>query len=1171
MSTTDDKSIWTGDWMTVERREGTAPSSPSALLDEHGFLKETFAGRDVRGLEGFEDDRCVALLGDAGMGKTHALESLGRLLLAGGRRVAVRRLGAYGEGRLPIERLFTGRDLDEWRSGEGPLWLLLDALDESPYPPELAADILLEGLRGLDLGRLFVRISMRPLVWSERVRNTLAQLFGGVRELQLLPLRRARVEAMLPANGPPLSTLCQRGLGPLLARPLTLQLLLDAGVGSRAEASLRLAGIYDRALRHRYKQAVLVSEPVTVREERVERILRAADLLGAVTVLGGHEVFAVTSTLQGDALDVPRVFGAAAGGAIDALQGGTFAGDRSARTWEHLTFAEFHAARWVLARAGSAKEKARWLTGPTGSLDALPAPVQGVAVWMASMDGEFFDHLLAQAPAVLLGVDRASMGGDRRASLVRSLLDGAANISLDPWLRFRTLRELAGDGVDALLASRIADPGASPAARDLALEIAEINGAIEAVAAARKLALDGAQSLKVRVAAARVVAARGDEAHRLALRPLAVGLAEDVADQLKGVALSALWRSEAHPRALISLDEVLGCLSEPRWKNYFGAYRRVRGEFFQGLMNDELPAVLTWAIERIGEHGTDDYPRKVELADLMKRAWRSATDASIALPLARFATEWTERRHRFPLPPDRSDTDERETRRAVLSALVTLCPTHDRLIWELHALIGADDLPWLMENAVDRGADPEGSVWAHLAFDRFRAIVEAGEADPTSRVQLVEDYWNSRERSAALREESRWYFDEGVILDSEAARMQREHRARMVDRQSDEPARANIQAAIERELAASDADPKGHFWQLVYWLRARPLPGDRVTFDPGRFITETEMWKSADPPWRRRVVELAYRYVLAGDPDPDVWYGKQLPHRPAYAGYLSLRLLAEFDPVAINSLPAEAWTRWMPVLIDARPDSNDPHHKRLLERATTQAHDAFVSWVEREFEAEVDQHRDAHVLHRVPAEGDVVLADRLIPRLRAGLPGPALGTLLRVIHTARPAEALDAAWAIVEGSDRERVEVAAAFLLERYGARAWPWLIGRSKVDPALARAVVEAMGFGFSRDRTTFAALPIRTLAEIWEWAVTLWPYREWQGVRSIVSGDELRDKALAAIEQAASDPRTTDEALGCLHVLAVQHQKLDWLPGVVQRAEHNVRLRRWHPHEIGALLAAP
>jgi len=132
-------------------------------------------------------------------------------------------------------------------------------------------------------------------------------------------------------------------------------------------------------------------------------------------------------------------------------------------------------------------------------------------------------------------------------------------------------------------------------------------------------------------------------------------------------------------------------------------------------------------------------------------------------------------------------------------------------------------------------------------------------------------------------------------------------------------------------------------------------------------------------------------------------------------------------------------------------------------------------------------------------------------------------------------------------------------------------LISRSKVDPALARAVVEAMGFGFSRDRTVFAALPVRTRAEIWEWAVSLWPYREWQGVRSIVSGDELRDKALVAIEQAASDPRTTDEALNRLHLLAVQYQQFDWLAGVVQRAEHNVRLRRWHPHEIGALLAAP
>ncbi|MBP6831395.1 MAG: hypothetical protein KA978_11480 [Deltaproteobacteria bacterium] len=1167
----DDRDIWTGDWMTVERSEGATASPPPALLDEHGFLKESSAGRDVRGLEGFEDDRCVALLGDAGMGKTHALESLRCLLLAGGRRVAVRRLGAYGEGRLPIDRLFTGPEFDEWRSGEGPLWLLLDALDESPYPPEFAADILLEGLRGLDLGRLYVRISMRPLVWSARVRDTLAQLFGAVRELQLLPLRRARVEARLPADGPSLSTLCERGLGPLLARPLTLQLLLDAGGASRAEASLRLAGIYDRALRHRYERAIPASEPVTVREERVERILRAADLLGAVTVLGGHEVFAVTSTLQGDALDVPRVFGAAAGGAIDALKGGPFAGDRSARTWEHLTFAEFHAARWVLARAGSAKEKARWLTGPTGSLDALPAPVQGVAVWMASVDGGFFDHLLAQAPAVLLGVDRASMGGDRRASLVRALLDGAANISLDPWVRFRTLRELAGDGVDALLASRIADPGASPAARDLALEIAEINGASEAVAAARKLALDGAQSLKMRVAAARVVAARGDDIDRLALRPLATGLPDDEADQLKGIALSALWRSEAHPRALISLDEVLACLSEPRWKNYFGAYRRVRGEFFQGLENDELPAVLTWAIGRIGNHGTDDYSREAELTDLMKRAWKDATDAAIALPLARLATEWTEQRHRFPLPPDSSGVHDRETRRTVLSALVTLCPTHDHLIWDLHVLIGADDLPWLMENAVARDTDPEGQVWARLAFDRFRAVVEAGEAGPTSRVQLIEDYWSLRERSAALRDESRWYFDEGVLLDSEAARMQREHRARRVDRQSNEPAQTNIQAAIERELVASDADPKGHFWQLVYWLHARPLPGDRVTFDSARFITETEMWKSADPPWRRTVVELAHRYILAGDPEPDVWYGKQLRHRPAYAGYLSLRLLAEFDPVAINTLPAEAWTRWMPVLIDALPDSNDPHHKRLMEQATNLAHDAFVTWVEREFEAEVDQHRDAPVLHRVPAEGDVVLADRLLPRLRAALPGPALGTLLRVIHTARPAEALDAAWAIVEGSDRERVEVAAAFLLERDGARAWPWLISRSKLDPGLGKAVVEAMGFGFSRDRTVFAALPVRTLAEIWEWAVSLWPYREWQGVRSIVSGDELRDKVLVAIEQAASDPRTTDEALNRLHVLAVQYQQFDWLPGVVQRAEHNVRLRRWHPHEIGALLAAP
>ncbi|MDO9019049.1 MAG: hypothetical protein Q8S73_14020 [Deltaproteobacteria bacterium] len=1164
----------TGTWVELDRAGEV--NAFARCLDVDGFSKEPaelarIAGvKRFGGLEDFPRERCAALLGDAGMGKSHALVALEHRLRAAGQSVVLRRLGAYGEGRLSLDGLFDGPEFDPRH--RGPLWLLLDALDESPYPPERAADILFEKLQRLDLGQIYLRVSMRSLVWSERVRDTFAQLFGSVLELQLLPLRRSRVASLLPDDGPTLGDLVTQHLGPLLARPLTRRLVLDAQASA---TSPLLPEIYDRALRRRYERAVSVGTIGAERAARVERIMRAADLLGAATILGGHSSFAPVPTLGGDALDVSSRFGLVADAAVDALQHGPFVDVASARAWEHQNLAEFHAARWVFARDGSARDKARWLTGATGSLDALPTPVQGVATWLAAIDGAFFDHLLQHAPVILVSIDRASMSDDRVVRVVRALLDAAPNAALDRWQGDRLLRALGGAGVDRLAAQRILDPNTSPEARWLALEIAELNGGIECVAASIRVAFDRARPRETREMAARVVAERGRDADRLALRALALDRQDDdVNDQLKGIALLALWRSEKHPNALISLDEMLAALTEARQRHYFGAYQRARGEFFKSLLRRELPTVLSWATARVDAIASDDFAQQAEVDELVRLAWESADHEAVARPLARLASQSLESRHHFPLPPDAPRSSGQKVRRTVLAALVAECVANDRLVWSLHLLIEPDDLSWLADMAALHDSQAEGTIWARLAFDCLRSTVEAAPAGSSSQpdawVDVIEEFWKKRLLSRALREESRWYFDEGVLLDSEAARVQREHVRRREERLDAEPARSNIRAAIEQKLVEGEADPAGQFWQLVYWLQARPLPGDRVTVESSLFITETEAWKLGDAIWRRRVVELARRYVLVGDPEPGVWYGQNLRHRPAYAGYLALRLLAAVERSKLDALPDETWARWMPVLVDALPSGDDEAHTRLLELASTRAHEDFVAWVEREFDAEVAQHRDVHVLHRVPATSDVALADRLLPRLRSGLPGPALGTSLRVLRAARPAEVLAMAWSIVEGGEREQVEVAAAFLLEVDGARAWPRFIERARQEPTLGHAVVEAMGFGFSRDRTMFSALPVAVLAEVWEWSVSLWPYREWAGARPVVSGEELWGKALAAIEEAAMKPETSDEALRCLASLAVRYPSFGWLPAVVRRAEHGARVRRWHPHELKVLLDA-
>ncbi len=124
------------------------------------------------------DERCLVLLGEPGLGKSHAIEDAVAEHRQSGDAMHLVNLGAYEDGESLIGAIVDEATWREWRESDDLLCLFLDGLDDEALLHVKAIHkrliVELKKLDG-DLSRLRLRISCRSAEWLPDFESQLAE------------------------------------------------------------------------------------------------------------------------------------------------------------------------------------------------------------------------------------------------------------------------------------------------------------------------------------------------------------------------------------------------------------------------------------------------------------------------------------------------------------------------------------------------------------------------------------------------------------------------------------------------------------------------------------------------------------------------------------------------------------------------------------------------------------------------------------------------------------------------------------------------------------------------------------------------------------------------------------------------------------------------------------
>jgi hypothetical protein len=1173
------------------------PRDQPLRLDDAGFLPDPTdpfgqaANPQARQLEQLRDNRCLILLGEPGLGKSTALGVEREALLAQKRPVHYVDLGATGQENILRTQIFEAEAFQSWSAGEGILHLLLDSLDEARLRIKVIADLLIDGLKSVDVTRLRLQLACRSADRHRRLEGELTTLFGSQHTeiVELLPLRAADViafatEADLDGDAL-MSEVISRNLVPLASRPLTLGLLLRAAKDDGALPE-SVTDLYVRGCR------LLAEEPDEDRRDQSTAKLSVPQRVGIAARIAGAMVLAGRSSVLVDAQAPPTrddvgveeliggrettdsavtdTFAAEEDTVKETLATGLFSARGDGRLgFAHQTFAEFLAARYLATHMTDEQLLSLITSNEVEGRRVIPQ-LREVATWLATVSPSLFDRLLKTDLDVLLRGDLTSLDDDQRASLVRALFLAAPERSFSRWEpRIRNnLRSLTHPGIQTQITDVLLDPAASLPVRQAAAELA---GACEVQQLADEmvtLALDDDAPPALRQS---TILALGDgwadpqtleRLLDLALNPPDY----DNDDELRGSTLRALW-----PGA-ITAEQLFGSLRPPQRQTLLGFYRMfLKTELLKQLPDADLPAALRWAASLPREHSPTD--ALSELAqDILIRAWEHRSDPAVFTELVNLIRTFL--LGGYDMLDHRQATSgvalaDRDGRRAVITALIpdlaanTLKPVH--VVFSTPRLLLPDDAAWLIDELHRAHGSQHERGWARL-------IAEMAGFDASEAAIM-----QARESSQILRELTSARFDP-VTLDSPRAEEERHNFQRWQEwqqRRTKAPEDTlDMDARITEDLDRIEAGDLDAFWHLNLDLSVEP---GQTRYMPNfqSDLTKFHGWQTAEEKTRERILAAAERYLEGGDPAPDEWFGQNKITHGAVAGYRALRLLTEHAPDRLAALGQDAWVQWAPIIVSWHADAVEDAdvNTQLIAQCLAVAPEQTRDWILRGLDAEIAANGHAFSIRRV--RGEHLLEQPLLERIANDeLPSPArvemLAGLLEHNHpVARElAERLLDTSRLQQDTDQRAVAIDVARLLLEYTPDAgWPVVWPLVQVDSDFGRAVFESLAHG--SERSVVTRLDERQLAELFSWLEHQYPHSEdpplqesgFVGVREQVG--RWRDQVVTGLAHVGSE-----EAILQLDRLQQTFPELEWLGRLRSEAQEFARRARWTPPTPGNIV---
>lgn len=1170
---------------------------------------DQYGSEDINGLATFPTIsrfRCLILLGEPGMGKTHAMQSaLSSDVGKGGTETTKEvlfNLRSYGNEDRLVRDLFHGQQIEEWKNSKHELHLFLDSLDECLLRIDTLSALLLDELKKCPVERLFLRIACRTAEWPNSLEDGLKELWDEreVTAYELAPLRKKDVEEAARENGLDSTTFLEHiktsGVVPFAIKPVTLEFLMRL-YKKQGRLALTQAELYEQGCRF------LCEEPNDNRRETrlrpafsIDHRMAVAARISAITSLSNR--YAVrTGRDQGtdinDDVSVSQLCGGkerAGDQEFDvdeesigeAIATGLFSSRGPNRMgWAHQTYAEFLAARYLTMRKLPFEQLKMLLSHPGDPQGKIVPQLQEIAAWLAEMSPEMFDCLVMNEPELLLRSPVSTANPTSRSRLVNALFSSCEKEVFHPRQTASKLRykKLAHSALSVQLRQYLVDKSRSVLARDLAIDIAEECDVRDLQAELLTIALDQEEEMILRTGAAYALHKIGDKSTDNKLLPLALGQAgDDPEDELKGCGLRSVWPGG------MSATEMFAHLTVPKRSNFVGAYRHfLSSELIEGLTPADLVPALKWVAKvklpdrELGDDLEDAFDGLI--GQIMKKSWEyldtpGVTEAFGLAALSRLQRYETVFGGRYEYHKEGLLSGDDSKRRKVLDALLPHLAQSSTdlacLRFTGDSLIQEGDFNWLTEKLGRESAEDVQQVLVrliHFAFDR------------SDRNQF-EAVYSLAETSQLLAKEFACFLKPMVLGSAEAQEAKKIHEQLrdISERPKKPPLQPPPTERVRKLLDEFEFGEASAWWRLNLELTLKPTSTHyRDELEPD--ITTLPGWADADMETRRRIVSAAKKYLYVQDPNSRHWLGTNTFYRPAFAGYRALMLLSETDPESISVIQPDVWKRWAPVILgypSSGIESKLQIHQDLMKLAYHYSPDTVIETLLVLIDAENKNMGSLFITRKIEECWNDRLCLALVGKLRdPNLTPRSVAELLtelvvRDVPEARVfAEELLARPIASSGDSREKAIVAARALLIKAKDAGWKaiWPILRDNVT--FGKEVVSTLD-SYSDKDPSWAHLDEEYLADFYIWLTRQFPHStdpnptgaHWVGPNDRARG--LRDGVLNVLKM-----KGTFKACDAIRRVRRELPELDWLKWVQADAELQARRETWIPPQPQQLLA--
>lgn len=381
------------------------------------------------------EHQALILLGESGAGKSFELSELIRMERGLGECLSLK-LGGFADPLVLRDRLTEfcqSQPVTERRT------LYLDGLDEDKTEGQRLGDEIvatLESLRTDERTNLWIRLTSRAASWSADLEGRLSRCLGPNVPLKVLILQPLSEDEALSIaatkfleSGPnaaierakaEIDRAKRLDLVALTMNPLTLTLLCDAGIQN--DSDVTRDKLYElsivRLLKERKESKAHDHQPIDP-----QKALRGAAWFAALSTLAGWStilkdgwriplsVDELAAKLGEDASTLRRVL-------TTPLFEDAPSERYAARRFAHHSYAEWLTAHWIIHHGSVAVWDERLM--PSGG--GVPAPLAGVASWLAYKREEWMQRLITKAPALVVTPSLPMESGERRRQIFRSLI-----------------------------------------------------------------------------------------------------------------------------------------------------------------------------------------------------------------------------------------------------------------------------------------------------------------------------------------------------------------------------------------------------------------------------------------------------------------------------------------------------------------------------------------------------------------------------------------------------------------------------------------------------------------------------------------------------------------------------------------------------------------------------